>query len=423
MNRKLFGIFREKPWLSVLIIIYLTGMIAYSVPKSKTINEASDYWVFWQSGKDFSDKHELYYRDIVRPYYYPPFAAFLFQPLHILSLQNSALIFFLFNALFLIPFSIYLIYKIIKILGLNKRKTKVALILTTLLTLQYFWLNLAALNINCFLFVITLIGIYFLVLKKPHVAGILFTIIAFIKIMPVLLAGYVFLFHFSRKVFLTMIFTTVICLSVLIPFRGVDLWLQDHVDLYEKVVDQYILEGRIVANNANHSLKAGVIKAFHPESRNNQHVYPEQYPVTTKIITILELVFLGILMVNGVILRRRKVAFSIAYLASIMLFIHLISGITWTAHLVTMMFCLLPVVLIDNKRLRSPGKIAFYFVLAILFFLGIEGRDTFGVHVYQALRYYDVYTMLMIGLFLFCSWVVWNKQSHKIYPEGAKFLI
>jgi len=324
--------------------------------------------------------------------------------------------------LILISLSIYLIYKILKLARLDKRKTEVALILTTLFSLQYIWHNLIALNINCFLFVITLIGIYFLVLKKPHVAGILFTNITFIKIMPVLLAAYVFFFHYSRKVFLTMAFTVVVCLSLQIPFRGTERWLKDHVDLYEIVIGQYILEGRIVANEPNHSLKAGIMKAFHPESRNNTHIYPEKYPVTTNIISLLELVFLGILIVNGVILYRRKVGFSQVYLASIMLFIHLISGITWTSHLVTFMYCLLPVLLIDVRRLRSPGKIAFYFVIGILFFLSIEGRDTMGVHVYQAIRYYDVFTILMIGLFLFYSWIVWNSESYKIYPEGVKFL-
>jgi len=422
MYRKPFEILRKKPWLSILTIIYMAGIIAYSVPKSRTITEVSDYMVFWQSGKDFSDKHDLYNRDFVRPYYYPPFAAFLFQPLHIFPLHISALIFFLTNALILFPLSIYLIYIILRLTRLGKRRTEVALILTTLFTLQYFWHNLVALNINCFLFVIILLGIYFLVRKKPHIAGILFTIITFIKIMPVLLAAYVFLFHFSRRVFISMLLAAVLCFSLPIPFRGLDRWLQDHVDQYENVITQYILKGRIVANNPNHNLKAGVIKAFHPESRNNTHVYPEQYPMTTKIITLLELMFLGILIVNGVTLYRRRIAFSIAYFASILLYMHLISGITWSTHLVTLMFCLLPVVLIDVKRLRRPGMIVFYFMLTILFFLGIEGRDTMGERIYQAIRHYDVYTFLLIGMFLFCSWVVWSKQSYKIYPEGVKFL-
>ena len=422
MIKKLLGILREKPWLSILAIIYMTGMIAFSVPKSRQITEGSDYWVFWQSGKDFSEKHDLYYRDVNRPFYYLPFAAFIFQPLHILPLQISALLHFLINALILPPLAIYLIYKILRLMGLDKRKTEISLILVTLLTLQYFWNNLVMFNINYFLFDITLLGIYFLVKKKPHIAGILFTIITFVKIMPVLLAAYVFLFHFSRRVTISMLLTAMICLSLPIPFRGPDRWVQDHVDQYEKVLTPYLMNGRIVANYPNHNLKAGLVKTFHPESRDIVNVFGNQYPTTSKIISILQLLFLGILIMNGILLRRRKIAFNLAYLASIMLFIHLISGLTWNAHLVTLMLCLLPVLLIDVKKLRSPGKIAYYFALTFLFLMAIEGRDTFGEKIYYAIRSYDFYTYMLIGLFLFCSWVVWSRRSYRIYPDGITSL-
>ena len=397
-------------------------MIAYSGPRSKRTTDRSDYAVFWWSGKDFSDHRELYDRENVRPFYYLPFAAFVFQPLHVLPLKISALIFFLINALILPPIAIYLIYKILRLMGVGKRKTEISLILAILLTLQYFWNNLSSLNINYILFVIVLTGIYYLVKKKPHIAGILFTIITLIKIMPVLLAGYVFIFHFSRRVFLTMVLTAVICLSLPIPFRGMDRWVQDHVDHYENAIGQYILSGRIVAINPNHALKAGLVKAFHPEGRNDPHVYPEQYPMTNRIMTVLQFMFLGILILNGALLYRRKISFNLAYLASILLFTHLISGLTWSAHLVTLQYCLLPVLLIDVSRLRRPGKIFFYFTLTFLLFLSIEGSDIFGEKVYQAIRVYDLFTLMLIGLFLFCSWVAWNRQSYQIYPEGIKFI-
>ncbi len=82
------------------------------------------------------------------------------------------------------------------------------------------------------------------------------------------------------------------------------------------------------------------------------------------------------------------------------------------------MFCILPVLLIDVKTLKMPGKIAYYLFIAIMVFLGIEGSDTVGEKIYLAIRYYDVYTCLLVGLFLFCSWVVWNRRSARIYPEG-----
>ena len=423
MIKRLFVIIRKKPWLSIIAVIYITGMITYGIPKSMKMTEKSDYyWVFWRSGKDFSDHKELYYREIARPFNYLPFAAFVFQPFHVLPLKISALIYFLINALILPPVAIYLIYKILRLMGVGKRKTEISLILATIFTLHYFWNNLIMFNINYILFVITLTGIYYLVKKKPHIAGILFTIITLIKIMPVLLAGYVFIFHFSRRVILTMVLTAVICLSLPIPFRGMDRWVQDHVDHYEKVIGPYIQDGRIVATLTNHNLKAGLVKTFLPESRGDGHYYLEQQHMISRIKTVLQFMFLGILILNGALLYRRKIPFSLAYLASILLFAHLISGLTWSAHLVTLMYCLLPVLLIDVKKLRRTGKIVFYFTLSFLIVLGFAGSDTFGERVFRAIQVYDLYTLLLVGLFLFCSWVVWSRRSNRIYPEGIIWL-
>ncbi len=419
MIKKLTGIIRKKPWLSILAIIYMAAMIAVSIPKSMDITEDSDYWAFWQGGKDFADKHELNYtEESKREFFYPPFAAFILQPLHLIPLKLSALIFFLINALILLPLAIYLIYSILRLIGVDARKAELTLILATLFTLKYFWNNLVMFQVNFILFDVMLIGFYYLARKKPHIAGIMFTIITFFKIIPGFLAAYVFLFHFSRRVFISMLLTVVICLTLPAAFRGIDLWVQDHVNQYENMLKPYILKGRIVADQANHSLKAGLVKTFHPESRTDEHVYPEHYPVTVRIISILQLLLLVILLVNGFILYRRKVYFSLAYLASILLFTHLVSGITWTAHMVTLMFCILPVLLIDVKTLKKPGKIAFYIFIAFMVFLGIEGSDTVGEKIYLCIRFYDVYTYLLIGLFLFCSWVVWSRRSDRIYPEG-----
>jgi hypothetical protein len=113
---------------------------------------------------------------------------------------------------------------------------------------------------------------------------------------------------------------------------------------------------------------------------------------------------------NGILLYRRKVYFSLVYLASIMLYTHLFAGITWTAHLVTLLFCLIPFLLIDTKSLNRGARISWYFIIGLLVFLGIEGSDTVGEWLYLAIRWYDVFTYLLLGLFLYYSWVVWSRK-------------
>jgi len=53
-------------------------------------------------------------------------------------------------------------------------------------------------------------------------------------------------------------------------------------------------------------------------------------------------------------------------------------------------------------------------------FLGIERSDTTGEALCLAIRFYDIYTLLLLGLFIFTSWVTWKKHSSRMYPERVK---
>ena len=225
--------FRRRPWLFIIIVIYIAGMIAVSIPKSMELTVDSDQWNIWQAGKDFYDDTGMYDRGENRPYYYPPFSSFVWQPLYAMSLQHSGIFIFLLNALVLLPLSIYLIYRILLNAGVDAKRAEIVLILATIFTLKYFWNNLVMYQVNYIILTVILGGVYYLSRKKPHVAGILFTIITFIKVIPVFLAAYVFLFHFSRKVVVSMVLTAVLCLTIPISMRGWDQWKQDHVDFYE----------------------------------------------------------------------------------------------------------------------------------------------------------------------------------------------
>ena len=410
--------FRRRPWLFIIIVIYIAGMIAVSIPKSMELTVDSDQWNIWQAGKDFYDDTGMYDRGENRPYYYPPFSSFVWQPLYAMSLQHSGIFIFLLNALVLLPLSIYLIYRILLNAGVDAKRAEIVLILATIFTLKYFWNNLVMYQVNYIILTVILGGVYYLSRKKPHVAGILFTIITFIKVIPVFLAAYVFLFHFSRKVVVSMVLTAVLCLTIPISMRGWDQWKQDHVDFYEILVDQYVVEGRIVADQVNHSLKAGFIKTFYPETRTNENVLPADYPGFVMTMNIITLLMLLSLVINGILLFKRKRYFSLAYLASIILFTHLFSGITWTAHLVTLIFCLLPVLLINWKSLGLSGKIAYWAFIVLMVFLGIEGSDTVGEKVYLAIRFYDIYTYLLLGLFIYYSWVIMDRRSSRLYQKG-----
>jgi len=88
-------------------------MIVISVPKKEVINEDPDYYVWWQAGNDFGDKHVLDYPELIRSYTHPPFAAFVYRmTLSQPPLKTSALVFSP-ELHCLLPLAIYLIYKIL----------------------------------------------------------------------------------------------------------------------------------------------------------------------------------------------------------------------------------------------------------------------------------------------------------------------
>lgn len=406
---------RQKRWLIIFAIMYTAGMIAVSIPKSRDITEDSDYYNFYKAGLDYANKNEIYHKNTGRPFFYPPFSGFVFQPLSLLPLNTSANIFFLLNALVLLPLSIGLLIRILLKSGIDWQTTRFAVILAVIFSLKYVWNNLVMFQINMLIFVIILVGINFLVKRKPHIAGSLFSIVMLIKITPIFLAIYVFLFYFSKKVAIWMILTVTICIALTISFRGLERGLQDHATYYDHFLKSYIIEGAIWGSPSNHSLKAAALKIFHPETIEAS-IKPDDYRGIINIVNIFLACSLIILCINSWLLRKRKQDFSLSNLAAIILFSHLCAGITWTAHLVTFLYILLPLLLIDYKSLKGIRKYVFFSVLFLLLFLGIEGSDTVGAKIYTFIRMYDIFTLLMLSLFLFYSYIIWDRRSAKIFP-------
>jgi len=160
------------------------------------------------------------------------------------------------------------------------------------------------------------------------------------------------------------------------------------------------------------------MKTFFPETREIEVILGKEYPVANRLLTLTQGLMLLTLIAGGVILFRRKQVFSLSFLAAIVLFTHLFAGITWTAHLVTFIFCLTPVLLIDRSNLKTGGKLAWFIFIGLMIFLGIEGSDTTGDKLYLFLRYYDIYTYLLVGLFIYYSWIFLSKKSRIYFPEA-----
>jgi hypothetical protein len=79
----------------VLVVGALAVAGALSVTQGLHERVGQDFHVLWQAGRNFTTGHPLYHDSLK----YPPFAAFVFQPLALFPLQAAAALFSFLNLL------------------------------------------------------------------------------------------------------------------------------------------------------------------------------------------------------------------------------------------------------------------------------------------------------------------------------------
>lgn len=404
--------FWQHPYFQVaLAVLYVVILSLLSYNRSKKLTMDSDYWVFWNAGKEFATGGDLYITlEGARPYIYPPFAAFTFQNLAILPLTISANIFFLINALILLPLSVVLLLEICRNLGFEPRKIRIPVYLAALCSLKYFWNNLTMFQMNFVIFFLCLAGIFYLSKAKPVLAGIFLAIATMIKIYPVFLLIYTLLYYRRLKVWGSVIGVSLGLLLLPGLLRGFGTYLQDHISYYHTFLQQ-VQEGLVITTHTNHTLKAFIFKVMHPEVWD-QFVYEAAYPTASLLSNILLLLMAVTLVVLAVYQYRKNQSLSLAVLACIFIFTHQVSGITWTAHLVTAMLFYLPLFLVDSRKL--PNRLlkgVHWFLIGLAFFLGIEGKDITGEALYLALRHVDIFTLYPIALFAYYACLIFSGKE------------
>lgn len=400
----------RKKWTIPTTILFVVGIVILSYFKTKEKSIGSDYYVFWKAGLDFFNGNDLYnFEGDVRPYIYPPFAAFIFQLFAIFPFKLSVNLFFIFNALILFPLSIILLKELSDNFGFGER-SKMAIILSVVLTLKYFWLNLGYCQINFLLFTLVLVGIYCVSIDKPHWALVWIGIAVHIKIIPIFLFLYIFIMNIrSRKVWFWGAATGFLGLLIPVIFRGIE----PYIRYYEAFLQNY-KDGGLVLGYSNSNLRTFFLKVFHPDAMREKLILDEFTSTlhTANIVTV----FLSVILLYCIYLsiRRRKPWVFLMVSAQVIIFSHLVSGITWSAHLVTSMFYLFPFFLIDKTQLRSlAARIVYYLLFGICIFLAIEGKDVVGKSLFKLLRMYDIFTIhLLIFFFYYAFMVVFNRKRY-----------
>jgi hypothetical protein len=92
-------------------------------------------------------------------------------------------------------------------------------------------------------------------------------------------------------------------------------------------------------------------------------------------------------------------------IASIFLASHLLSGITWKAHLVTLLFVFYAFFLLRRQQMSRASRAALVIAWGGMVLVGL-GRDVVGARLHHYLAGYSVFVWVM--LLLFGLSVVWS---------------
>jgi len=411
------GILRREYWtarrvlfaLTLLLLLLLLWPVSAARASRETVVH-SDFGAFWLQGYYFLTGRPLF--DLpphVRGPAYPPFAAMVFQLFALLPLPTSAAILVFLNVL-LVPVAVYLTKLICDALHPGRNRAAWPLVVALILSAQFFLSNMNLIQLNEVILVLCLLGIKAYLNGKDGWAAAAFVTAAGIKLVPAVFAVWLVV-RGRRRSALAVIAAGAACLALPLVFRGVRTGVRDLAQYQTKVLGRFE-QGHVISSSLNQNLGALVYRLtvsapddFNPDYRA---VFPVSEPVAAAIyrtaFVIVLLAFIG----NLVLLRLRNAPLTAFELGSVFLAGHLLSGITWKAHLVTFLFtfyCFLSLRMMElTPRLRAFVQV----LVGMMIVAGLTGRDLVGRKIQHLVDGYSLIVWTEILLFVACLVFSWR---------------
>jgi len=410
-------------WGRALGVILFAGVVAVAAARrADKQGPGTDFHVFWRAGYEFAHGLPLYRPPPgTRELKYPPFAAQVFQPLGILPLRTAAWLFYV-ASVGLIFLAIWLCRDILRGLEPARRPGPLPLMLATLCSAGFMVDNLVHVQMNLVTFVLCLLGIRAFVARR-EVAGAGWLVAATaIKLVPAFFLPWVVIRGSKRSVLAVLAFA-ILCLILPVVQRGPTQGWTDLTEYYSTFLQQYTA-GAVVTNYRNQNLAALVYRAVVPAAAEDLPGYDYAYlpslaPAAPLLYRGLALLVLAGFLANLIRLRavRRKVGG--LEISSVFLTAHLLSGITFKAHLVTLLFVFYTFFVLDPKRVGAAARWAMGLAWAGIVIIGL-GRDMIGSRIHHYLAGYSAFVWVM--LLLFGLSVTWSGKlgSEQLGVRGEK---
>src|SRR3989440_5305633 len=396
----------------LLTLAYLLVLVPWSVIRgSRETVTNSDVGAFWLEGRSFSTGHtRLALAPGARRPACPPFAGMVFQLLALLPLKVSAVLLCILNGL-LIPVAVVLTKSIFDRLHPERNRATWPLAVAVVLSLQFFLNNMNLISVNEIIFVLCLLGIRAYLDRRDWGAAAAFVAAAAIKLVPATFVVWLIV-RGRRRAALAVVPAVAGAFLLPLVFRGPRTGLTDLADYHTKVLSQFE-RGHVITGRTNQNLGGLVYRLTLPPSDQPDPGYGPLVPVSERTAAaiyraaaaLLVLAFLS----NLIVLRLRDAPLSAFELASVFLAGHLLSGITWKAHLVTLLFTFYAFLSIRVADVPQRLRAFVYVLFALIVVSGGTGRDLVGRQVPYRVDRYGIIVWTMVLLLVGC--VVFSQRS------------
>jgi len=384
-------------------------MIAIDRGKGQAVG--GDFHVFWQAGRNFASGAPLYHGDLpgARRYIYPPFAAMVFQLFAVFPLPIAAEILSFLNLL-LLGVTFALTKRIIERTLPDRVTGPLPLVLGVVLSLVFFLDNFSHVQINEVIFVLALLGV------DAHLRGwdvrsaAYFVVATAIKITPVFFVIWLVL-RGRRRAALAVPPLALACVAAPLLMRGPTTGSAELSEYYHSFLAGF-QHGQVLTDGRVQNLGAMVYRMMRPAETPERLDYaflPASDRATAlayrAAVILLFLLFLG----NLGFLRARAAALSAVELSTVFLIGHLLSPITWRAHLVSLLFVFSTFLALRPATLPTSQRMILYALWALMLVSGLEGRDIVGNQAFSYIAGYSIVVWTMLLLFL--TGVAWTQRA------------
>jgi glycosyl transferase family 87 len=400
----LAGLIGRPRWALPHVLLALAAFavaLALAVPVGLRQHIGDDFAVFWQAGRNFATGAPLYHGDLpgARPFKYPPFAALVFTPLAVFRLQIAAVLVSLLNLACWVA-AVYLTRDIIARTAPDSTGGRWPLALAWVLSAQFFLDNFHHVQMNEVTLILVLLGIRaYLQGKDVAAAGAIVTATA-LKITPIFFVAWLVI-RGRRRAAVAVVPLALACVLVPLLLRGPSRGAAELVEYYHGFLEKH-QHGEIASYTAGQNVAGLVSRMTLPPAEADGHSYqwlPAGEGTAQRVYQGLWVAVLLSFLGKLVLLRAQQAPLSALELAMVYLTALLLSPITFTTHLVPLLFVFAAVLSLRWESLGGPERVIAGLVGVGIALCGLSGRDLAGNMLYVAIGGYSVCAWTMLALF------------------------